>query len=141
MADEVEIANAREQEQRDVMKRIQHDGVCPFCWKYMPSYHKNPILRKTDHWLYTRNAWPYPHTKHHFILVPKSHISTPTEMNTEQWAGLQEMIDFISKEHEIVDATCLMRFGEMKETGATVRHLHAHIIVGDGLEPVTTRVG
>lgn len=139
--EQVEIRNARRKEQIAVMEKIKKDGVCSFCREHMEKYHENPILKETDYWYYTKNAWPYENTKHHFILIPKSHVSTPHELSNEEWSELREMVTFISKEHGIDDATFLMRFGKMIDTGATVRHLHAHIIVGDGKNPVITRVG
>jgi len=134
--------NARGEDQRAVMARIAADGVCSFCPEHMPTYHKHPIEKTGTFWYVTKNAWPYEHTAHHFLLVTKEHLSDSTQLSSEAWAELHELQIWLVHEYEIKNGTMMMRTGDMSKTGSTVSHLHAHFIVGaDPDKPVITRVG
>jgi len=112
-------------------------------------YHPKPILFKTKFWIVTHNAWPYEFTKNHFLLIYRpAHIEDSSQMNNHAYAEIKEIITKLNREHGLGSGTFLMRFGDMKKTGATVLHLHAQIIEGDSEHPnydpqkgVITRVG
>jgi diadenosine tetraphosphate (Ap4A) HIT family hydrolase len=139
-------ASARTPEQKALMARIEADGVCPFCAEHFKKYHPKPILRETDYWFVTTNMSPYEGTKHHFLLVYKPfHATLPEQVVREAQADLFASIEWIMKTYHIMGGSFLMRFGDMKYTGSSVEHLHAHVIVGDVDEPdhqpVKVRIG
>lgn len=134
--------NARSKNQTEVMNQIITDGVCPFCREHFETYHPHPIILETEHWFVTQNAWPYEHTKHHFLLVCKPHVEVPEDIPTDAWANLQSVIAKIKSDYDLQSASFMMRSGEPKFTGATVTHLHAHLIVAESSKtPVLARVG
>jgi galactose-1-phosphate uridylyltransferase len=143
------IQSARKEDQIAIMKKIIADGVCPFCEQNLGKYHPKPILFKTKFWIVTHNAWPYEFTKNHFLLIYRpAHIEDSSQMNNHAYAEIKEIITKLNREHGLGSGTFLMRFGDMKKTGATVLHLHAQIIEGDSEHPnydpqkgVITRVG
>ena len=47
--------NARTEEQKTLMAKIEEDGVCPFCAEHFKKYHPKPILKETDYWFVTEN--------------------------------------------------------------------------------------
>jgi ATP adenylyltransferase len=127
-----------------VIDQINMDGVCPFCPEHLAKYHPNPILRDGEHWLYTKNAYPYKGAVHHFLLIHKAHIEGFAGITPAAWLELQELVNVIAQEHNIKGGAMVCRFGETKYTGASVTHLHAQLIVGPGVkgsEPVLMRVG
>ncbi len=143
------LNNARKKTQRVTMERIIKDGVCPFCENNFTKYHTKPILFKTKYWIVTENAWPYECTKNHFLLVyrPK-HLEKSIELEKEAYADFKEIIERLEKERGMEFGTLLMRFGDMSQTGATVKHIHAQLIQGDSKNPkynpskgVVTRIG
>jgi ATP adenylyltransferase len=127
-----------------VIEKIQKDGVCPFCPEQLATYHKNPILISKKHWLATENMYPYKGVKYHFLLIHKKHLSHINELSPEAWQELHEVTDEICAEYKIEGGSFLMRFGDSRFTGASVTHLHAHIISAEPnpeRQPIMTRVG
>lgn len=118
-----------------VISQIQKDGVCPFCTEQLLKYHKNPILKETKYWVATANMYPYKGAKHHILLIHREHITNPSEMSAEAWAELQTIANDMTRESSIPGGTLFMRFGDTKYTGASVTHLHAHIVSSDPTNP------
>lgn len=117
-----------------VISDIAQDGVCPFCSNNIAKYHKNEIVEKT-HWLVTRNMYPYKPTLHHFLLIHKEHIEHVKDLTPEAWLELHEIISELSKTNSIDGGSLMMRFGNTKFTGASVSHLHAHIVQSNPDDP------
>ena len=130
---------------KNELERIAKDKVCPFCPENLSTYHKNPILHENEHWLITRNMYPYKNTKNHFLLVHKKHIDRPEEMSQQAKHDFFNIVEWATKEFSILGATFFMRFGDTRYTGASVAHLHAQLVSSDptepGYEPVVARVG
>jgi ATP adenylyltransferase len=127
-----------------IINKIVEDGVCPFCPEYLAVYHPNPVIKEGQYWLYTKNAYPYKGTVHHFLIIHKAHIEDFKDITPAAWLELQELINAMAHDHGIKGGALVCRFGETKYTGASVAHLHAQIIVGPGkneAEPVLMRVG
>ena len=138
--------NARTEEQKALMAKIEQDGVCPFCADYFRKYHPKPILKETDHWFFTENMSPYAGTRHHFIFVYKpEHVNELAGITPEAFADLFGLINSAVSEYEIPGGAFFVRFGETRYTGGSVAHLHAHLIMGDvdasGHEPVRVKLG
>ncbi len=129
----------------DVLNKILDEGFCPFCEENLLKHHQKPILHKSKHWLITENSWPYKGTHYHFLFIPRIHMETIEAMPTEVWTDLQKQYVKIITEHHIVGATLMIRSGHTNMTGASVNHLHAHIIVGSertkDTEPIKALVG
>ncbi len=127
----------------NVIAKIQEDGVCPFCPEHLLKYHKNPILLDKKFWLATENMYPYKNTQHHLLLIHKKHIEHVKEISPEAWTELNAVAHELFDTYKIAGGSFLMRFGETLYTGASVTHLHAHIVVANpdpNREPVLARV-
>ena len=123
--------NVRTPEQKVLMKQIESDGVCSFCFEHFEKYHPEPIIKENGSWLLTTNMSPYDGTEHHFFFVyESSHKINPSDMTREESADLFELVSWVTKEHNIVGGSFFMRFGEAGWNGSSVEHLHAHLIVG-----------
>jgi ATP adenylyltransferase len=115
----------------DVIKKIAEQKVCPFCPDQLKNFHKNPILIDGNFWLTTDNMYPYPNTKNHIIFIHKTHIENVNEISAPAWQELHSQITEISAKRNIAGGSVLLRFGDTDYTGASVTHLHAHIIQSD----------
>lgn len=127
-----------------VLGKIIEDGVCPFCPEYLAQYHPHPVIKEGEHWLYTKNAYPYKGAVHHFLVIHKAHIKDFQDITPAAWLELQELINTLTHDHNIQGGAVVCRFGDTKYNGASVAHLHAQIIVGPGMQgadPVLMRVG
>lgn len=114
----------------EVLNKILDEGFCPFCEENLLKHHQKPILYKSKHWLITENSWPYKGTRYHFLFIPRMHMETIEDMPAKVWADLQKQYARTVAEHSITGATLMIRSGHTDITGASVNHLHAHIIVG-----------
>ena len=130
---------------KNVIENIKNAKVCPFCPDQLTNYHKNPILKENEHWLITRNMYPYKNTKEHFLLIHKQHIQSPQEMSDQAKKDLFDLLLWANNEFKIPGGTFFMRFGDTKYTGASVSHLHAQLVSSDPMhkdyEPVVARIG
>lgn len=128
--DSVILTHGRTPEQEAIMHKILEDGADPFDWELLPTYHKEPILRQGAFWLITPNEFPYEGTRLHLLLIYRDAVESPSETKPEAWMELHEHLSWIEKEFAVRAGGLLMRFGDPELTAASVRHLHAHIIVG-----------
>lgn len=141
----VDIDNSREPEQIKVMEEIIENGECPFCYEVLKKYHRTPILKETEHWVLTRNAWPYANTREHFLLILKSHKETLRELSPEEGADYFQMVAWAEKEFKLPGGGLAMRFGDTNYSAGTIKHLHAQLIVPDidkpGFQPTRFKIG
>jgi diadenosine tetraphosphate (Ap4A) HIT family hydrolase len=122
---------ARTLEQKELMAKIEADGVCPFCEEHFRTYHPKPILKETDFWFFTENMSPYDGTTHHYIFVYKqTHIRFPSELSAEARVELFDLIDWAINKYDIPGGSFFMRFGDGTYNGSSVEHLHGHLISG-----------
>ncbi|MFA6446112.1 MAG: HIT domain-containing protein [Candidatus Paceibacterota bacterium] len=128
---------------KKVIEKIAQDKVCPFCRENLEKYHKNPIIRETENWVLTTNMYPYKNTRYHFLLIHKDHIADSSNIAQDSWQELHTHLDWLTKEYDAPGATFMMRCGDTSHTGASVTHLHAHLVVSDRTqnEPVMVRIG
>jgi len=134
----VNLDNARLEEQKRVMEEILAAGHCPFCPEHLSKYHKQPIIYEIPFWLVTPNQWPYEHTRLHLLLIYKDHVEMPGAATPDAFRELNYLLDWATWKYEIKSGALCLRFGEME--AATVKHLHAHLIVPDPDKPVEAAV-
>jgi diadenosine tetraphosphate (Ap4A) HIT family hydrolase len=125
----VNLNNARFDEQRRVMEDIKNNKECPFCPENLSKYHKEEILRKGAHWILTRNQWPYKYTDPHLLAIATYHAEKISDLRDGSFDELQDHIVWAEREFKIITGGLAMRFGDMSRNGATVNHLHMHLIV------------
>lgn len=143
--DLINMGHARTDEQRAVMQKILEEGHCPFCTENLEKYHQQPIIKEGKYWLLTPNQWPYKFTRLHLLAIAKTHAEKISELPPEAYADLFELLSWAEKEYSLKSGAIGLRFGNTSGTGATVLHLHAHLIVADreapGYEKVRFPVG
>lgn len=122
---------ARTDEQKALMAKIEADGVCPFCEAHFRQYHPKPILKETASWFVTENMSPYEGTTQHYIFVYKpAHITLPSDLTPESRIELFDLVDWVIATYNIPGGSFFMRFGEGGYNGSSVEHLHGHLISG-----------
>ena len=132
--DLVNLRNARSEAQKKVMEQIIEDKVCPFCVEHLSKYHKNPILKEGEYWLFTNNQWPYKNTKHHILAIYKKHVEHLKDLPPEVGAELFKIFGEFSTERNMPGGAVTIRFGsnpKLGNYGSTVNHIHAHLIEAD----------
>ena len=144
---QVDLDNAREADQLEVMKQILSEGDCPFCLENLRKYHKKPIIKETKHWLLTYNQWPYRHTKLHLLAIYKDHAERLADLEVEAGAELLELMQWAEREFKVPGGGWCMRFGDTDYSAGSVVHLHAQFLVPDidapdyNDKPVKVKIG
>ena len=138
--------NARTEEQKALMAKIESDGVCPFCATHFKKYHPKPIIKETTYWFLTENMSPYEGTSLHLLFVYKpAHINTLPQVSPDAASDLFALLAWATEKFHIEGGSFFMRFGNMSWNGSSVEHLHAQLIVGkekDTLaEPLKVKLG
>ena len=112
------------------MERAVQNGACPFCREHLEQYHTRPILYETEYWVLTENFAPYAGSVVHLLLIAKEHVTAPDELSVAAWNDLQTVLAHTRSTFSIPGAALIMRFGDTEYTGASITHLHAHIVSG-----------
>lgn len=124
----------------NVIKTIEAGGQCPFC-PFHFKYHKNPILKKHKGWLISKSSWPYENSQLHLIIIGDEHKEQIWELGEEDIKSILFLIKWAAKKFDIKGGGFAMRFGETQYTGATVCHLHAHLIFPKKKKTVNFPIG
>ena len=142
------LENARTPQQWSVMERIQLDGVCPFCPNSLARYHNEPIILENEHWLLTKNRWPYENTKHHFLVIARRHAEQLSQLTSDAWSALGSIVSRAEQTYQMFGGGLALRFGEPYLNRGTVRHLHVQLLSVDTIDtkrpeykPVRFRLG
>lgn len=123
----VNVKNARAGEYKKVIEKIATTGKCPFC-KENFKYHKKPVFRRKNNWFLTDNSWPYKNTACHLIVLGDEHKENFSELTKKDLESVSFLISWAIKEWKIKGGAIAIRFGDTDYTGASVSHLHFHII-------------
>lgn len=118
---------ARKGEYQKVIETIDKQGKCPFC-KDNFKYHKKPILKRESGWLLTKDSWPYKNTETHFIIIGEKHKEEFSELTKKDFATVANLAEWAIKKFKIPGGALAMRFGNSDYTGATVSHIHFHVL-------------
>lgn len=122
----VDPNNARDKNYQKLLEKCQAEGTCPFC---PISPERNPTLKEINGWVITTCNPPYKEADKHFLLVPKKHITSITDLLTDDLIAIKDGILWLIKEYSIPGGGITMRFGDTKYAGSTVVHLHVHLFV------------
>jgi len=127
----VDLRNSRGGDQDEVMKKIIEANEDPFSPENIKKYHKQPVLLDSEGWIVTLSQYPYQNTKQHFLLISKRYVEQMSELQQEEILDLFKCFTWLKENHRVEGGALGMRFGDTILSGATVKRLHAHIIVPD----------
>jgi diadenosine tetraphosphate (Ap4A) HIT family hydrolase len=113
---------------KKIIREIQKADVCPFCPENF-RWHTKPILKRQGDWFITENFNPYKNAQYHFLAIKKTHKERLEELSVRDWKELSGLLAWTIKKYHLKGGGFAMRFGDTALTGATVCHIHAHLIV------------
>ena len=118
---------AKTKEYAAVLEKIEKQGHCPFCPKDF-KYSKKPILKTKNGWFVTENSWPYKNSQNHLLLISTQHKENFVDLTIQDFSAVKELVNWSIKKFKIRGGGLALRFGDTEYTGATVYHLHFHLI-------------
>jgi len=135
--------NHRTPAQLAEMQALAARGICLFCPDGLRQHARQQVLFSSRHWSVTPNEFPYRGTALHLLVVPHQHAADLLDLSSEArqdfWAVLGEVRDRYRLTHYGLGA----RNGDCRLTGATIAHVHAHVLVAQppapGQPPVRMR--
>ena len=130
--------NSRTEEQLAQMLELEAAGVCIFCPEHLSNY--RPIVHKTTLWTVTTNRFPYRGTQLHYLLLPDEHVDDLVDLSPESHADFWTALRWARDEHGLTYYGLASRNGDCAFTGATIRHVHVHLVQGDVENPEHTPV-
>lgn len=125
------LENYRTAEQLADMRQLEAQGVCLFCPAGLASHARQQILFRTRHWTVTPNKFPYPGTILHLLLVPHQHAADLLDLDEETRQDFWTALASVRHRYGLGYYGLGVRNGDCRFTGATIRHVHAHVLVGD----------
>jgi ATP adenylyltransferase len=130
--------NYRTDEQLAEMRRLEAAGICLFCPASLREHARQDVILETRHWAVTPNAFPYQGTRLHLLVVPRQHVNDMLDLDDEALADFWTALRLIRERFDLDHYGLGVRNGNCSFTGATIAHVHAHVLVGDpSLEPET----
>lgn len=125
----VDIANCRSTKQQETYLKIYRENYDPFAERSSIEALGNEIFDESDHWITIKNKH-YKHTdrKHHLVVILKRFIKTPDDLTEEEILDAFKVIRELNKTLQISGGAILMRYGDTRLSGASVKHLHFHVV-------------
>jgi diadenosine tetraphosphate (Ap4A) HIT family hydrolase len=111
---------------KKVLAQAHSEELCPLCTL---KWHTNPILKTLGKWFVTETFQPYPNAAMHFLIIGKQHKKSLMELTPSDWNDISALQKWAIKKYDIKGGGIAMRFGDTAYTGATIVHIHMHLIV------------
>lgn len=127
MAGMVDPNSARTEEYRRQLEEIEAAGVCPFCPENF-LWHPHPVLYRVGGWLITHNRENYPGSRLHLLIVGNEHKEELTELTAEDLVSVRTLVFWAKTNLGFSGGGLAVRTGPSSLTGASVAHLHFHLI-------------
>jgi ATP adenylyltransferase len=128
--------NYRTDEQLAEMRRLEAAGICLFCPAALREHARQQVILETRHWSVTPNAFPYGGTMLHLLVVPHQHVNDMLDLDDESLGDFWNVLRMIRSQFSLGHYGLGVRNGNCSFTGATIAHVHAHVLVGDpSLDP------
>lgn len=128
------LENYRTAEQLAEMQRLEADGLCLFCPEGLRRRTGQPVLFQTRYWTVMPNDFPYQGTSLHLLLVPQQHAGDVLDLDADAQADFWTALAAVRERYDLTYYGLGMRNGDCRFTGATIAHVHAHVLVGDPSE-------
>lgn len=111
-------------------------GKCVFC-QIDRDY--NQVLIENEHWLVWPCRPPEKHTRMHFLIVSRHHVTSMNELDdATEGLALIRTLRQVREMHHITSSGLLCRDGDATLSAGTIPHLHFHVMVPDGTGRVET---
>lgn len=105
-----------------LLEEAERRGECPFC---PPS---ETVLDCFGGWVAVASRFPCEGTSVHLLLIPERHITKLDELTAVDIETVFTLARRAVAGRLIPGGALFLRFGDTSYTGATIHHLHFHLI-------------
>jgi ATP adenylyltransferase len=123
------MENFRTADQLAEMRRLEAAGICLFCPEELGRHAGAAAFLRTEHWTVMPNDFPYAGTSLHLMLIPHQHASDLLELGAAAQSDFFTALAAAREQYGLGHYGLGVRNGDCRYTGATIAHLHAHVIV------------
>lgn len=121
--------NYRTAEQLAEMERLEAAGICLFCPDGLEQHAGAAGFLRTRHWTVLPNDFPYAGTSLHLLVVPRQHAADLLDLDADVQADFFDALAAVRDKHGLSYWGLGVRNGDCRYTGATIVHVHAHVVV------------
>lgn len=136
----LDLDNARHQDQKDKMKQYLEAGTSPFFADKIVEDGYQTIVKQGKYWYITQNRWPYEHTKYHYLIIANQYWTTLDEVTPAASAEVIPLTNWLAHHLNVAGGAICLRFGDSNYSGGTIDHLHWQFIIPDLEAPDYERV-
>lgn len=112
---------------KELLQKELAAHICPLCPDGL-KMGKNDIIRSQDGWNLILNEFAYEHTRIHLLIIPEAHVTTLDQLSVLDWKAVQQLTAWAIEHFQIKGGALTIRFGDAHYSGASVHHLHFHLI-------------
>lgn len=125
----VDTRHAKSGQYGRVLQKIAKKGKCPFCPAQLRKNQKPIIeIKRVGNWFLTPNNYSYQNARIKLMIIGDRHSQNFSELTAKDFREVVQLVNWAIKKYDIQGGGLAIRFGETKFTGATVCHLHFHLI-------------
>lgn len=128
MGTHVDPRHAKTERYAEDLAEIVAAEVCPFCPENF-HWHDHPIIARDGKWFITESSHPYENSQMHFLIIGQEHKVILAELTGTDMSCILRLAAKVQYDNGLRGGALLMRWGETFYSGATVAHLHAHLVV------------
>lgn len=125
------LDNARHPDQLAAMRAAMDAGICVFCPEHLHTDPNQKVLHRRSGWTVVPNRYPYAGAGLHLLLIPDDHVCDLGDLDVDDGPGLISAVRWAKSTYGYAGAALATRIGDLEHTGATIEHLHLHLVVGD----------
>ncbi|MBP3840540.1 MAG: adenylyltransferase/cytidyltransferase family protein [Bacilli bacterium] len=129
--------NSRKQEQLDIMTNFEKNDKDPLD----PDLIEQDILFFTKYWYISENRFPYENVERQFLIASRYPVYNIEDMSEEMWDDLNKVWLKLISEYGLDGGALCFRFGDPSLSGASLKRLHAHLIMPKVEEKAKFTVG
>lgn len=118
------LANAVNARQAGRLARLENLGSCLLCNPERPLY-------ATTHWSVVSQEESYPGANVHVLIASREHVTALTDLGAPALADLHRVLAWARQMFQPAGWGLVARNGDPARSGASIAHLHLHLIVPD----------
>ncbi len=112
---------------KELLQKELAAHICPLCPEGL-KMGSNEIIRHQLGWNLILNEFAYEYTRVHALIIPEAHKTSLTELSAADMETVRQLASWAIDHFQVKGGALTVRFGDAHYSGASVHHLHFHLI-------------